>query len=123
MTEARANDILKTKYPEGEICRKHSTSAENKYWVMLKPEGKAYYYSGTSYQQVLGKLGFKILYKHNVEAYKKQIEELEAKIEAGGEKGLFLFEGPWHTFTEKEIDDMKSQIAWLKNELENSIID
>ena len=87
MTEARANEIFRTKYPEGEICRKHSTSAENKYWVTFKPEGKVYYYSGTSYQQVLGKLGFPIAYKHNIETakaevarYTKQLEDLHDGI-------------------------------------------
>ena len=47
MTESRANEIFRSKYPEGEICRKHSTSAESKYWVTFEPNGKVYYYSCT----------------------------------------------------------------------------
>lgn len=122
MTEARANEIFRTKYPEGEICRKHSTSAENKYWVTFKPEGKVYYYSGTSYQQVLGKLGFPIAYKHNIETAKncvarhtKQLEDLH-----NGIKPAFF-----NIFGDKtdeeamayEITETEKQLAYWKEEL------
>ena len=80
MTESRANEIFRTKYPEGEICRKNSTSAGNKYWVTFNPNGKVYYYSGTSYQQVLGKLGFKIAYQSNIDTAKAAVERYEKKL-------------------------------------------
>ncbi len=56
MTLKHANDIFRSKYPNGEICRKHTTSAENKYWVTFQPNGKVYYYSGQSYGELLYKL-------------------------------------------------------------------
>ena len=42
MTEQKANQIFKTKYPEGEIVRRNNSSAGNKFWVTFKPEGRVY---------------------------------------------------------------------------------
>ena len=66
MTEERANEIFKTKYPEGEIRRKYSTSAGNKYWVTFNPNGRVYSYSATSYAELLRKFEFNVIYKHDL---------------------------------------------------------
>lgn len=77
MTEKRANEIFRTKYPEGKIVRRHASSADNKFWVTFKPEGKVYYYACSTYQELLSRFGFKIAYKHDVEALKDQVIRYE----------------------------------------------
>ena len=81
MTEQRANEIFRTKYPEGEIVRKNASSAGSRYFVTFKKYGKAYYYGATSYQELLGRFGFDIAYGHNIETAKAEIERHEKAIE------------------------------------------
>lgn len=62
MTEKKANEFFRTKYPNGEIKRPHSTSAEYRYWVIFdtsKEFCKPYYYIAANYSNLLGKLGIK----------------------------------------------------------------
>jgi hypothetical protein len=62
MTEKKANEYFKTKYPNGYIKRPHSTSAENRYWVVFddtKENVKPYYYSAANYSNLLGILKVK----------------------------------------------------------------
>lgn len=128
MTENRANEILRSKYPDGEIRRKHSTSAENKYWIKFKADGKVYYYSGTSYQQVLEKLGFEVIYKHNIEALNSEIETLNKRLESlkngNKPKGLTLIKFNSDadrisfeiTRTEKQLDEAKATLKYFTND-------
>lgn len=74
MTEEKANEIFRTKYPQGEIRRRRSTSAGNKYWVKFKHNSNAYYYSCTSYAQLLERFGFKVVYKHNIDNARATLE-------------------------------------------------
>lgn len=116
MTEARANEIFKTKYPEGEICRKNSTSAESKYWVTFKREGKVYYYSGASYQQLLEKLGFPIAYKSNIKNIENQIADYTKQLENlknGTKPILFNIFGD-----ESDREATENEIAFLKEQIE-----
>lgn len=127
MTEVRANEILRTKYPEATIYngKRFGGSCVGRMVVVFKEGGKCYDYCASSYQQVLEKLGFKILYKHNVNNYNRRIEELEKKIADGGEENLFhLFDDrDWIPFTEEEILQMQKELDSLKNELATAIID
>ena len=60
MTEKKANELFRTKYPNGEICRPNSTSAGYKYWVIFdKNIGRVYYYTASNYSNLLGKLKIK----------------------------------------------------------------
>ena len=62
MTEKKANEYFRTKYPNGRICRRKSTSAENKYWVVFDETlelVKPYYYQASNYSNLLGRLGVK----------------------------------------------------------------
>lgn len=81
MTEARANEIFKTKYPEGEIRRRHATSAENKYWVTFNPNGKVYYYSATSYAELLRRFEFNVIYKHDLSNAEANVERYQNKLD------------------------------------------
>lgn len=128
MTEERANEILRTRYPEATITKGQyfGGSCSGRVVVVFQPGGKAYQYHGCStYQQILLRLGFNILYKHNVKAYQDRIAKLEAEIEAGGHENFFIFPGEneWHAYSDEEIAQMKSEIDRIKNELATAIID
>lgn len=57
MTEKKANEHFRTKYPNGEIRRPNSTSSGYKYWVIFdKNNPKVYSYSAPNYSALLGKL-------------------------------------------------------------------
>lgn len=80
MTEKQANDIFRAKYPEGQIIRKYASSAESRYFVTFKEGGKVYYYNAQSYQALLGRFGFQIAYKHDIENAKHAISRLEETL-------------------------------------------
>lgn len=129
MTEKRANEILRTKYPEAELVKGqyYGGSCSGRVAVIFHPGGKAYQYRGCStYQQILERLGFTILYKHNVDSMKRRIEELNKNISDGGEENLFpgVFDDrEWIPFTDDEMDNMKREVAELEDTLANAIID
>lgn len=84
MTEKKANEIFRSKYPNGEICRRNSTSAGNKYWVVFDKSianHKVYHYSETSYAGLLNRLGFKIVYKHDVETAKYYVKQYQKELD------------------------------------------
>lgn len=117
MTEKRANEIFKTKYPEGEIVRRNNSSAGNKFWVTFKPDGKVYYYACTTYQELLQRFGFSIVYKHDIESVKRHIEALEknlAELESG--KGN-VFSIALGISLEDQKDDCVRELEELKNRL------
>ena len=122
MTEARANEIFKTKYPEGEIIngKNFGGSCAGRMVVIFNKGGKVYQYNATSYQAILERFGFKILYKHNVKAYERQIESLEKSIADGGERDFFDASG-WHSYSRDEIKIMQAEIQRLKDILAESI--
>lgn len=128
MTEKRANEILRTKYPEAELVKGQyfGGSCSGRVCVVFHPGGKVYDYRGCStYQQILGRLGFTILYKHDVANMKRRIDVLNKKISDGGEENtLHLFDKrKWIPFTADEMDNMKREVAELEDTLANAIID
>lgn len=128
MTESKANEILRTKYPEGTIYngKRFGGASSSEMVVTFSPNGRCYHYYATSYQQVLEKLGFKILYKHNVTSYNNRIKELESNIAAGGYDNSFFAviadEPDFVKYTQEEITAMKAEIDNIKKELSISII-
>lgn len=114
MTEKRANEIFRTKYPEGEIVRRNNSSAGNKFWVTFKPEGKVYYYACSTYQELLSRFGFKIVYKHDIETVKEQIKHYEKQLQdaLNGKFGIFDF-----AFCERNEQTEKEQIDLIKEQL------
>ena len=129
MTEKRANEIFRTKYPEGEIVRRNNSSAGNKFWVTFKPTGKVYYYSCSTYQELLSRFGFEIVYQHNIDSVKGFIEYYEKQLE---EKRNGVFDNPFvleytEEIKEQEMQDTLSEIkkwkALLKHYKEDCIID
>lgn len=123
MTEKRANEILRTKYPEAGIVKNMGGVATSRISVIFTPGGKVYSYLASSYQQVLEKLGFEILYKHNVLNYKNEITRLKKEIEAGGYEDIFQISGEdFYKYTDEEINQMKNEITRIENILATSII-
>ncbi len=118
MTEARANEIFRTKYPEGEICRKNTTSAGNKFWVTFKPNSKVYYYSCTSYAELLNRFGFEVVYKHDLvsaeETLKKYEEKLEDAKNGKFDPLAFVFTERNKESEEAEINDLQNQVNEYK---------
>ena len=81
MTEARANEIFRTKYPNGSILRKNSTSAGNKYWVVFDENSKVYYYSATSYSELLRRLKFNVIYKHDLKTAEANVARYQDRLD------------------------------------------
>lgn len=126
MTEKRANEILHTKYPNGRIFRRNSMGGvtTSAIAVEFNEYGKVYSYQAKSYQEVLDKLGFCILYKHNVEALNIEKHKLEQEINEGGyEPILDLLHRDYVEYTEEEIAEKKNRIAEIDNMIATYIID
>lgn len=83
MTEKKANEIFRSKYPDGEILRPYSTSEGYKYWVVFNKSGKVYGYAVQNYVQLLIRLGFKVVYQKHVDRAKKELEEKKHNLELG----------------------------------------
>ena len=90
MTFTEFEAIVKSKFPQAEIF-KHGEFAGNKInvAVIFTPQSKAYKYNGT-YCEVLNKLGFEAIYKHNLEAVKNSLAK--AKAEHGTRDDFFGLE-------------------------------
>ena len=119
MTIKEVNEIFKTKYPEGEVFQKGTVGgvADSRVAVVFKRGGKVYAYNVNNYVQLLERFGFELLYEREAKYIENRIKELEELIKAGGEKGLFAFEGDWHTFTVEEIKKMEEEIKECKRRL------
>ncbi len=122
MTEARANEIFRTKYPNGSILRKHSTSAGNKYWVVFDENSKAYYYSATSYAELLRRFEFNVIYKHdlknaeaNVERYQNKLDKI-SKGEFDSFDLLFCTKEQVLESTKESLADAQKTLQYYQNE-------
>ena len=118
MTEKKANEIFRTKYPEGEIVRRNASSAGNKFWVTFKPEGKAYYYSCNTYKELLTRFGFNVIYEHDVNSVRSYIDSLERKLEelkSGNHVNIFA--DALGITIDKEIEDCVRELEQQKEVL------
>lgn len=125
MTEKKANEILRTKYPQATIHNGKRFGGSNSCHMVVtfEPCGKCYSYYASTYQEVLEKLGFNILYKHNAEAINKQIAELQMYIEQGFKEDMFALLGEEvHVFTGEEIGEMKLKMKELTEIIETSYV-
>lgn len=115
MTEARANEIFRTKYPNGEIVRKNASSTGWKYYVVFNRGGKVYYYGCSSYAELLNRLGFEIVYKHNLESAKATLSKWEKEIAdaKAGKFSRFAF-----IFTEQNPETEKAYIDDLQKHVD-----
>ena len=73
MTFKRFEEIVKTKYPEAEIFQhgefERGVKSKINVTIVFNPNSKCYTYNG-SYCEVLRRIGFKAIYKHNFEKIK-----------------------------------------------------
>ena len=114
MTEKKANEIFRTKYPEGEICRRNSTSAGNKFWVTFKPNGKVYYYACSSYAELLKRFDFEVVYKHDIKTAEDTLAKYEKQLEdaLNGKFPAFAF-----AFTDRNEETEKEEIQFLQDQV------
>lgn len=114
MTEKKANEIFRTKYPEGEIVRRNNSSAGNKFWVTFTPNGKVYYYACSTYSELLGRFGFKVVYKHDIENAEEALKRYEKQLEdaKNGKFQPFAF-----AFIERNEETEKAEIEDLQNKV------
>lgn len=114
MTEKKANEIFRTKYPEGEIVRRNNSSAGNKFWVTFKPNGKVYYYACSTYAELLGRFGFKVVYKHNIKNAEDQLSRYEKQLEdaRNGKFQPFTF-----AFIERNAETEENEIRFLESQV------
>lgn len=127
MTEKRANEILRTKYPKARIYngKRFGGATSSEMVVVFDEGGKCYNYSASSYQQVLEKLGFKILYKHNVESMNRRIAELEKQIADRGEENRFhLFDKrDFIPYADDEVKARERELESIRKEIKESYIE
>jgi hypothetical protein len=121
MTEARANEIFRTKYPTGEIVRKNASSAGYRYYVVFKEGGRVYYYDRPSYAQLLNSLGFKVAYKHDITTAQNALKRAQDELARGYEKSFHLFlsdEGrvQWEQATRAQIAECEDYLHRLQTE-------
>lgn len=114
MTEARANEIFRTKYPEGEIVRRNNSSAGNKFFVTFKPQGKVYYYACLTYVELLRRFGFDVVYSHDVAAVKSSLRHYEKQLE---EAKNGIFQPFTFAFIERNKESEEAEIEFLQNQV------
>ena len=117
MTLEKCIEIFRTKYPEGDIYRTPTTEGRySGFSVVFRRGGKVYDYSTNTYGVLLRRLGFKVLYKHDVENINESIAEKEELIKQGGR---------FNRFTKKlmvSVEELEDQIRKLKEEKANAIL-
>lgn len=128
MTEQKANEIFRTKYPFGEIGRPNSTSVGSKYWVIFdnsNGEGKVYGYTAGSYAALLQRLGFKICYRADIKGAYLQLELIENELSNGYEayRKEWIFdddiaetEEEWKTRLQGGINAQRAYIERVESE-------
>lgn len=128
MTEQRANEIFRTKYPNGEIGRPNSTSVGSKYWVIFdnsNGEGKVYGYAASSYVALLQRLGFKICYRADIQVAYTELDRMEKELAKGYEAFLdeWIFtasytemEEEWRTSLQGGINAQRAYIERVESE-------
>ena len=121
MTNTKANEILRTKYPTATIYKKNTFHGvfSSAFSVTFTDGGKVYNYNASNYGEVLQKLGFTVLYIDEIEDRKQRIERIQNNINAGQRKKLF---GGVHVYTSEEIQEMKKEIEDLKQLIDSAII-
>lgn len=124
MTNARANEILKTKYPTAHIFKRNEMGGASSaaLAVTFKEGGKVYDYNTQSYADVLNRLGFTVLYKHEVTTLERMVADLERDIEAGCYSNPFFGDEIVY-FSAETIADKKAQLAEYKHTLETAIVE
>ena len=122
MTEQRANEIFRTKYPNGEIRRPNSTSEGSRYWVIFNESHKVYGYRAQSYAELLGRFGFTVVYERDVRSIEKSLADHEKELADGYDNSIaaaFLFEDEnqeeahrwWENTLKQQIAEEKT---WLR---------
>ena len=81
MTFKKFEEIFRTKYPNGDVCmhgKGGGTEKNGKVFVAFEPCGKVYMYYG-AYEDVLCKMGFKVISKERLAEAKIRLETYEKR--------------------------------------------
>lgn len=119
MTENKANEIFRTKYPTGQIFRRDTfgSATKGQLAVMFEEGGKVYKYNATNYVVLLQKLGFNVLYKKDYDALCRRLETWKIDYENGGYDDPFgLLDDT--TYDEETMAELKAQIDELQKQLD-----
>jgi len=121
MTIKQANNIFQTKYPDGEIIQRGCMGGASKVStsVIYQKGGKVYSYNVQNYVELLNRLGFKVIYKRQVEAMKREIENMKKIIADGGKDNIFF--GGFMKLSEDEKQRLLNTIAEYQDNIKNSI--
>lgn len=121
MTIKQANDIFRTKYPEGEIIQRGCMGGASKVAtsVIYQEGGKVYSFNVQNYVELLQRLGFKVLYKRQVERMTADIEKMQKVIENNGEENIFF---GFMELSEQRKQELLSTIAEYQNDMEDAIV-
>ena len=128
MTEQKANEIFRKKYPFGEIGRPNSTSVGSKYWVIFdnsNGNGKVYGYTAGSYAALLQRLGFKVCYRADIKGAYDELKRMENELAGGYDQAIseWIFTDPndeteekWRTRLEAGIRCQRAYIERVESE-------
>lgn len=121
MTIKQANNIFKTKYPTGEIVQRGCMGGASSVatCVIYKSGGKVYKYNVQNYVELLNRLGFKVLYKKQIEAMQRDIKKMEKVIADGGKNNIFF--GGFVELSEDEKQRLLNTIEEYQDSIKNSI--
>lgn len=121
MTIKQANDIFKMKHPGGEIIQRGCMGGVSKSStsVIYNKGGKVYSYNVSNYVELLNRIGFKVLYKREVEAMKTSIEKMQKVIDNNGEENIFF---GFMELTPERKQELLNTIAEYQNDIKECII-
>uniref|UniRef100_A0AAU8B9D3 Uncharacterized protein n=1 Tax=Dulem virus 39 TaxID=3145757 RepID=A0AAU8B9D3_9CAUD len=122
MTIKQANDIFRSKYPDGKIEQRGCMSKTNKVSINVTYQkgGKVYYYNAQNYVELLNRMGFRVVYKKDVEALEIAIYKMQKVIADGGENNIFS--GGFVKLSENKKQRLLNTIAEYQDSINHSIV-
>ena len=111
----------KQKYSEGEIIQRGCMGGASKVStsVIYQKGGKVYSYNVQNYVELLNRLGFKVIYKREIEVIKKEIEKMEKIIADGGKDNIFF---GFMELLEDEKEELLNTIEEYQDIIKNSVV-
>lgn len=120
MTNTQANALFRTKYPTGTIWEVGNENIPaGKIGVTFSDDGRVYKYAATSYQQILARFGFKVLYKHNIEMLESEIQSIQKVIK---DDGFFDPFTGFEILTDTKRKELEKRIIEIQKKIDTAIV-